>query len=173
MLIALVGNAPWQTIDTHPVDNSDDSVGMLKNAASLRNVSCLERVKLKSLLCCVLKSLLHAAMQPLRPTNHQLTQIDAYDPIGPFFGHPVRGDCCFSYATVVAATSPGQLDHIMAVWNGVHPPLLFEDDGIYVHVQSLALREILVTYLGGVKAILDAQFGDEPSGGGGSADGPS
>ena len=155
------------------MDNSDDSADILKKAAPLRNVSCLERVKLKSLLCCVLKSLLHAAMQPLWPTNRQLTQIDAYDPIGPFFGHPVRGDCYFSYATVVTATSPGQLDHIMAVWNGVNPSLLFDDDGIYVHVQSLALRVILVIHLERVKAILDAYFGEEPSGGGESADEPS
>ena len=155
------------------MDNSDDSVDILKKAASLRNVSYLERVKLKSLLCCVLKSLLHAAMQPLRPTNHQLTQNVAYDQIGPCFGHPVRGDCYFSYAIVVAATSPGQLDHIMAVWKGINPSLLFEDNGIYVHVQSFALREILVTYLGRVKAILGAQFGEEPSGGGESADEPS
>ena len=93
-----------------------------------------------------------------------LTQIDAHDASRPLFQHPVRGDCYFAWSTIVAATSPSQLDHIMIRYNIACPYIRFETDGqIYLHIQSYALREILVTYLDCVKAMLDAEFGQEPS----------
>lgn len=93
-----------------------------------------------------------------------LTQIDEHDASRPLFQHPVRGDCYFAWSTIVAATSPSQLDHIMIRYNIACPYIRFETDGqIYLHIQSYALREILVTYMASVKALSDAEFGQEPS----------
>ena len=97
-----------------------------------------------------------SASRAMPPKHALLTQIDwDPNPSRPVFQHPVRGDCYFAWSTIVSATSPSQIDHIMATYNNVSPFIRYESDGIFVHVQSYALREILVTYL---------ERGQEPSG---------
>ena len=109
------------------------------------------------------RSLLHEAM-PSYAELALLVQVDEWDANRPYFNHPDRGDCYFNWKTIVAATTPTELNYIQARYNNNRPFIRYENDGVYCHIQSYKLREILVTYLLRVKAIEDAEICKSPTG---------
>jgi hypothetical protein len=93
-----------------------------------------------------------------------LVQVDAHDTTRPLWQHPDRGDCYFNFKTIVAATSPEELNYIKHRWNNTGPLIRYEDDGVYCHVPSYKLREMLVTYLLRVKDLEAADCCKSPGG---------